>query len=192
MLALFYVHAAGFCSPSLRIRAPAQRVVMTEQPATSGSVIGRIDVQTTERLTLSLRDCRAKGIGIGLDPQNVIDMLVPGKSASVSLQMGDEIISWNEIPLLDPATGEQIKIAAVVDGTLDEHAVVVNRRLKPISDAESAALTEEMYRRCSGTDEKAAQAPSESMQTAPPKDEAAKEWAPQTDWSADESWKSAE
>ena len=189
MLALFYVHAAGFCSPSLRIRAPAQRVVMTEQPATSGSVIGRIDVQTTERLTLSLRDCRAKGIGVGLDPQNVVDMLTPGKSAGDALQMGDNIVLWNGIPLLDPATGDQIKIAAVVDGSLDEHTVVVDRPLKPLSAAESAALTEEAYRR---SDEKSAKALNGSTQTALAKDEAATEWAPQTDWSADESWKSTE
>jgi hypothetical protein len=91
--------------------------------------------------------CTTKGVGVGLNPQNVIDMIVPGKAAADMLQYGDRVILWNDHALTNPSTGVQEKLGSVVDSSLDTHTVVVERPLRPLSGAEKTALIMEATRR---------------------------------------------
>ena len=113
---------------------------------------------------------------------DVVDMLTPGKSAAETLRMGDTILLWDGIPLVNPDTGKQRKIATVVDSSLDAHTVVVERSLKPLSTADEEALTKEALRR---SEAYAAQA-----EMSIENDETAKQpWVPQTQWSAEDNWR---
>ena len=51
---------------------PMPAIVMTEQPqqSTASELFGKIEVQTSETLTVTLEGCQAKGIGVGLDPNS--------------------------------------------------------------------------------------------------------------------------
>ena len=109
--------------------------------------------------------CTTKGVGIGLNPQNVIDMLVPGKAAADMLRIGDRVIQWNGNALTDPNTGVQKKLGSVVDGRLDTHIVVVERPLQPLSAAEQTGLIMEATRR-SGCDTYGCEAGEEAQQAA--------------------------
>ena len=154
-------------------------------------------MQETERLTLSLSDCLAKGVGVGLDPQNVVDMLVPGKTASEMLRIGDTVVLWNGISLTDPGTGKQRKLSSVVDGSLDTHSVVVERPLQPLTADEQTAMVKEATRRsgcetdgCEAGEGGGATAGAQPLPAEAPKNdwsEGAKEWG-QQDWSAETKW----
>jgi hypothetical protein len=101
-----------------------------------------------ETVTVTLGPgCTKKGVGVGLNPQNVIDMLVPGKSAADKLQYGDRVILWNNNALNDPNTGVQKKLGSIVSTSLDTHTVVVERPLLPLSGAEKTALIMEATQR---------------------------------------------
>lgn len=112
------------------------------------SVTSGESVEAFETLAVTLGpDCTTKGVGLGLDPHNVIDMLVPGKTAADMLQIGDRIIQWNGRSLTDLRTGLPKKLASVVDSNLDTHAVVVERPRLTLSGAEKTALIMEATRR---------------------------------------------
>ena len=116
----------------------------------------------------------AGGIGVGLSPTNIVDFLRPGSPADAVLYMGDMVTHWNGVPLID-STGAQTKLKDVVNTSLDEHIVTVERLLTPLSQAAKDELTEEVFRRTMPQAETPAPA-------APSK--------PSTSWDgAQESWK---
>ena len=83
-----------------------------------------------ERASIIITDSQSNGIGVGLDTSNRVDMLREGGAAALSdLQMGDKILSWNGMSLLDEV-GQQVKLADVVDTTLDRHTVILERAPK--------------------------------------------------------------
>ena len=123
-------------------------------------------MQRRETLRFRLTDCLANGVGVGLDPQNVVDFLRPGGGASQNLLMGDLIMQWNGKPLIDPVTKEQIQLASVVDGSLDEHIVAVERLLTPLSKDAEDALTSEAMRRVSSLTSPEDAAPSPTVVSA--------------------------
>ena len=101
-------------------RTPCSRSAGPFQPRLACAVMK----EATEMLTFTLTGCSA-GIGLGLDAENRIDMLAPGKPASASLQMGDKVISWNGIDMVDSA-GERKMLKDVVVPA-DSHELVIER-----------------------------------------------------------------
>lgn len=77
----------------------------------------------TEALTLTLNGC-GSGIGVGLDGDNRVDMLKPGMPAAKVLQMGDLIISWNGIAMMED--GNQRLLKDVVTPA-ESHELVIER-----------------------------------------------------------------
>ena len=177
--------ATSFSPAPLRVASsPIARAAFFSR----GSVHGK--AQPTETVTVTLGPgCSAKGVGVGLDPTNVVDMLVPGKTAAEALRLGDRVLLWNGNALVDPSTGEQRKLGSVVDGRLDTHAVVVERPLAPLSAAEQAALTAEATRRSGcDTDEAVNVNAGAATTAAPAAPTAGKESAPPRDWAAPQEW----
>lgn len=91
----------------------------------------------TETLTLKLTGC-SSGIGVGVDKENVVDMLVPGKAAARQLQVGDKILEWNGRALFERRAGrmEQRKLIDVVKPGAETQTVKVQRAHKPGLPAE--------------------------------------------------------
>tara|TARA_B110001452_G_scaffold248925_1_gene236054 strand:+ start:108 stop:896 length:789 start_codon:yes stop_codon:yes gene_type:complete len=77
----------------------------------------------TEALTLTLTGC-GSGIGVGLDGDNCVDMLKPGMPAAKVLQMGDRVVSWNGIAMMED--GNQRMLKDVVTPA-ESHELVVER-----------------------------------------------------------------
>ena len=77
----------------------------------------------TEALTLTLTGC-GSGVGVGLDGDNRVDMLKPGMPAAKALQMGDRVVSWNGIAMMD--NGKQRLLKDVVTPG-ESHELVVER-----------------------------------------------------------------
>ena len=77
-----------------------------------------------QTVSVTLTGC-SDGVGVGLDTQNRVDMLTPGKPGAASLQMGDKIITWNGIQLIDE-TGQRRLLKDVVTPA-DSHELVVER-----------------------------------------------------------------
>ena len=151
--------ASGFSpSPaSLRARAPTTMkgvVSMAAKVSTSIS-FGHVNVQTVEHLKVNIKDCLTQGVGIGLDPDNVIDMLWPGNAAVRDLKMGDTVLTWNGIALKDPATGLQRTLSMVVDRNLDTHTLTLARSLKPLTAADAQRLSEEALQRSQAVEDDA-------------------------------------
>ena len=77
----------------------------------------------TEALKLTLTGCDG-GIGVGLDTKNSVDLLKPGMPAAKVLQIGDRVISWNGIAMMED--GNQRLLKDVVTPA-DSHELVVER-----------------------------------------------------------------
>ena len=75
--------------------------------------------------TVTLTGCM-DGVGIGLDGDNCVDMLTPGKPAAAVLQMGDRVTAWDGIELFDAAAGERRLLKEVVTAA-DSHTLVIER-----------------------------------------------------------------
>ena len=97
-------------------------------------------MQMRETMRFRLTGCLAGGIGVGLDPANVVDFLRPGAPAAQYLRIGDVVVNIDEVSLLDPVTGQQRKLKDAVDTSLDEHTVVITRPLTPLSKEAAQAL----------------------------------------------------
>jgi len=80
-----------------------------------------------ETLTFELTGC-GSGVGVGLDKNNVVDMLVPGKPASRWLRMGDRVVEFDGQVMVEQRGGrmEQRKLRDVVKPS-DTHTVKVVR-----------------------------------------------------------------
>jgi len=77
-----------------------------------------------QTVSVTLIDC-SDGVGVGLDTQNRVDMLTPGKPGAASLQLGDKIVTWNGVQLMDE-TGQRRLLKDVVTPA-DSHELVVER-----------------------------------------------------------------
>jgi hypothetical protein len=84
-----------------------------------------IHMAATMTLTVTLVGC-ANGVGVGLDPSNVVDMLREGSPAERELQRGDKVLQWNGIAMVDPDSGQPRKLKDVVVPS-DVHTLVVER-----------------------------------------------------------------
>jgi len=77
-------------------------------------------------LTIALVGC-INGVGVGLDASNLVNMLAEGSPAAASeLRMGDKVILWNGVAMIDPVCGRQRKLKEVVVRS-DTHTLVVER-----------------------------------------------------------------
>ena len=78
-----------------------------------------------EPQTVTLTGCM-DGVGVGLDADNCVDMLTPGKPAAAMLQLGDKITTWNGIAMFDAAAGERRLLKEVVTAA-ESHTLVIER-----------------------------------------------------------------
>ena len=103
-----------------------------------------------QNLTLTLTGC-SNGVGVGLDEDNKVDMLRPGMPASKVLLVGDKVISWNDLPMVEVSGGRvvQRKLKDVVTPAdsstpwrlLERCGDVARRRLALVALAFGAAAT---------------------------------------------------
>ena len=86
----------------------------------------RMQVETV-RVTVTLTGCKS-GVGLGLDKENVVDMLKPDMPAVRVLEMGDKLVSWNgqEMGTVENGKWKQRPLRDVVKSA-DTHTVVVER-----------------------------------------------------------------
>ena len=82
----------------------------------------------TVRVTVTLTGCK-RGVGVGLDKENVVDMLKPGMPAIRALEMGDRVVTWNgqEMGMVEKGKWKQRPLRDVVKSGIDTHNVVVER-----------------------------------------------------------------
>ena len=80
---------------------------------------------TPKPQTVTLTGCM-DGVGVGLDVDNCVDMLTPGKPAAAVLQLGDKITEWNGVAMFDAATGERRLLKEVVTAA-ESHTLVIER-----------------------------------------------------------------
>ena len=114
--------AMALCTSLVLSRAP----VPHHTPTTLISRIPPIHMAATMTLTVTLVGC-TNGVGVGLDPSNLVDMLREGSPAAASeLQRGDKVLQWNGIAMVDPDSGQQRKLKDVVVPS-DVHTLVVER-----------------------------------------------------------------
>ena len=92
----------------------------------SGFVTPRSELTPREpqTQTVMLTGCM-DGIGVGLDTDNCVDMLTPGKPAAAVLQLGDKVTAWNGITIFDVAAGERHLLIKEVGATADSHTLVI-------------------------------------------------------------------
>ena len=77
-----------------------------------------------EKLTVTLVGC-SSGVGVGLDDKNCVDMLRPDSPAESELKLGDRVLLWNGIEMID-FTGERRLLKDVVVSA-DAHTLVIER-----------------------------------------------------------------
>merc|ERR1712176_431834 len=73
----------------------------------------------------------SRGIGVGLDKDNVVDLLKPGLPAEKTFKMGDKVTHWNGIAMMEFRDGKEVqkKLKDVVQPN-DTHTVTVERERK--------------------------------------------------------------
>ena len=87
-------------------------------------------MQMRETMRFRLTGCLAGGIGVGLDPANVVDFLRPGAPAAQYLRIGDVVVNIDEVSLLDPVTGQQRKLKDAVNTSLSSSPAPSHRSRK--------------------------------------------------------------
>ena len=113
--------AMALCTSLVLSRAP-----VPHHTPTTLCRIPPIHMAATMTLTVTLVGC-TNGVGVGLDPSNLVDMLREGSPAAASeLQRGDKVLQWNGIAMVDPDSGQQRKLKDVVVPS-DVHTLVVER-----------------------------------------------------------------
>ena len=75
----------------------------------------------------------AEGVGVGLDASNRVDMLISSMPAAKVLQIGDRIVTWNGVVMID-AEGQTRPLKDVVTGAADSHVLFVERARSPTID----------------------------------------------------------
>ena len=116
LLLCLTAHAVYLSTPPVRTRGRSGNMLMQNKDK--------------ETLTLTIRDC-AGGIGLGLDGENVVDLLKPGMPASKVFELGDKVTHWNGIVMVEMVDGkpQQRKLKDVVQPA-DVHTVIVQRTRK--------------------------------------------------------------
>ena len=85
-----------------------------------------------EKFTVELVGC-LDGVGVGLDVENRVDMLVPGKPAASKRQMGDRIVTFDGVSLFD---GEQQRKLKDVVKPAASHTLLIERARSPTMDGQ--------------------------------------------------------
>ena len=83
-----------------------------------------------ETLTITIAGCK-NGIGVGLDPMNVVDLLRPGMPAEKQLKIGDVVTHWDGAPLFKVEGGRQIQVKLIEvapDPLVDSYILTVERK----------------------------------------------------------------
>ena len=137
LLSLVFLVPKVALSPRLLCERPAQlpRHPLRMQAAAA-----------SEMLTITLVDCES-GVGIGLDPTNCVDMLRDGSPAANSdLCMGDRVLQWNGIAMIDADSGAQRKLKDVVTPS-DMHTLIIERprTAKPKPEPKKEAMAEAVW-----------------------------------------------
>ena len=129
-----------------------------------------------EKLTIMLVGC-SSGVGVGLDDKNCVDMLTPDKPAESELKLGDRVLLWNGIEMID-FTGERRLLKDVVVSA-DTHTLVIERQQPAAAagtQAQGAAQSEPAAAEPEGGNWKA-----QTSETWKSSDA----WAPETSWGGD-------
>ena len=94
-----------------------------------------------EKLTVKLVGC-SSGVGVGLDGNNCVDMVRPDSPAESSeLELGDRVLLWNGIEMVD-FTGERRLLKDVVVPA-DSHTLVIERQLAAAAKPAQGAVRQE-------------------------------------------------
>jgi hypothetical protein len=103
----------------------ARSVHMQAQPATNS-------------MTVTLTGC-SNGIGVGLDPQNRVDLLRPGTPAEKQLKIGDIVTHWNGMELFRMENGRkvQVKLIEVAPDPLQDSYTLSIERIGNAFEAQS-------------------------------------------------------
>ena len=102
------------------------------RPATVATTAIRLVAADKETLTVTLLDCTG-GIGVGLDDDNVVDLLKPGLPAEKVLKEGDKVLKWNGVSMMQ-RDGEgkwERKLLKDVVTPAETHTLVIERECKP-------------------------------------------------------------
>ena len=92
---------------------------------------GRMQLDETMILNVTLTGCGG-GVGVGLDSSNRVDMLKPGMPAIKGLSIGDLIVAWNGIEMVEERDGRvKQKLLKDVVCAADTHTITVERTRKP-------------------------------------------------------------
>lgn len=71
---------------------------LTNDPSSATYGIGLIKFATKAHITVELTEC-GSGMGVGLNDNNCVTMLVPGKPAAKHLQVGDKVVEFDDQPM---------------------------------------------------------------------------------------------
>ena len=134
-------------SSALRLQALAlansrpQGCCRRQLPRMSGFVAPRSELtpQTPrgpQTVSVTLTGC-TDGVGVGLNEDNVVDMLTPGKPAAAVLQLGDKVVSWNGQLMFDEAAGERRMLKDVVVAA-ESHELVIERKRALMTEVTAA------------------------------------------------------
>ena len=124
-----------------------------------------------EKLTVTLVGC-SSGVGVGLDDKNCVDMLRPDSPAESELKLGDKVLLWNGIEMVD-FTGERRLLKDVVVPA-DAHTLVIERQ-------QSAAAAGAQAQRAAESAATAADPKESSWQTSVP-------LTTSDSWKSDDAW----
>ena len=106
--------------------SPSKASKMAAPPLTPNNI------KATEVLTVKLTGC-GSGVGVGLNKQNIVDMLVPGKPASKQLQIGDRVLEFDGQSMVKrrPGGGMEQRLLKEVVQPGETHIVKLERRRLP-------------------------------------------------------------
>ena len=158
--------ATSFLLPSPVLSPMPSPMLSPIRYAASGRTASPSMQARRETMRIRLTGCLAGGVGVGLDPNNQVDFLRDDSPAAALLQIGDQITLWNNTPLVDPMTKEQLKLKDVVKPA-DEHIVTIERLLTELSEDSKMALTDKMLQRVQSAPEEP-EMPMPPMPATPP------------------------
>lgn len=126
LTALQAVPAAGFL-----IHGP-RGCALQARPAIASAAAIRLVATDKETLTVTLLNC-AGGVGVGLDEDNIVDLLKPGLPAEKVLKEGDKVLKWNGVPMMqrDAEGNWERKLLKDVVKPAETHTLVIERECKP-------------------------------------------------------------
>ena len=114
------IHGGGVCA------------LRRARPATAAATAIRLVAADKETLTVTLLNCEG-GVGVGLDDDNIVDLLKPGLPAEKALKEGDKVIKWNGVPMMqrDAEGNFERRLLKDVVTPAESHTLVIERECKP-------------------------------------------------------------